>query len=317
MEINNIHDKLVKEILSNKENAIDFLYEILPTEMSEGLDFQTLKFANTSYITPELKETFSDIVMDCTLKNGKNLQISILLEHKSYKSPHASFQILGYQSKGYLQQLASGKSLRLIIPLLFYHGKEKWQFRPVEDFFTEYPQYLQSYVPRFDTIFKNANEMQEDIEDLPNAVLAAMLITQLYNDDIPHMLNLIYEVVKFMPTSELRNSFKPIFVFIFEITSKKGGIDLYLDQNSNLKKIYMSLTEEYDAKVEARGVAKGVAEGVALGVAEGELKTQKIVVTNMYKNGMAVQLIANIAQISTEKIIEILKSEGLWSNDSR
>jgi predicted transposase YdaD len=41
--INNIHDKFVKELLSNKEIAISFLEENLPKTLLQRIDLQSIE----------------------------------------------------------------------------------------------------------------------------------------------------------------------------------------------------------------------------------------------------------------------------------
>ncbi|MFN3590413.1 MAG: Rpn family recombination-promoting nuclease/putative transposase, partial [Spirosomataceae bacterium] len=48
--INNIHDKFVKELLANREVAIAFLSEFLPSEIVILFDFDTLIYEPTSYL---------------------------------------------------------------------------------------------------------------------------------------------------------------------------------------------------------------------------------------------------------------------------
>ena len=80
----NIHDKFIKTILSDKDNAKVFLKTFLPEKISNKIDFSTLKYANKSFISDELKETFADIIFECNFKNSNQSKyISILLEHKS------------------------------------------------------------------------------------------------------------------------------------------------------------------------------------------------------------------------------------------
>lgn len=40
--ITNIHDKFIKQILSNKELAVEFLQQYLPEPLNSILDFETL-----------------------------------------------------------------------------------------------------------------------------------------------------------------------------------------------------------------------------------------------------------------------------------
>lgn len=110
-------------MFSDKEMAISFLSEMLPSDVVELLEFDTLTYNDKSYITAELEEIFSDMVMDIDLKTGSKLKVCILLEHKSYVDPNVTIQILRYLGEAYNKQLASKEILRPILPVLYYHGK--------------------------------------------------------------------------------------------------------------------------------------------------------------------------------------------------
>ncbi|HRF41699.1 MAG TPA: Rpn family recombination-promoting nuclease/putative transposase, partial [Saprospiraceae bacterium] len=60
--VHNPHDRFFKSLMHNRETAIAFLEEFLPDEVKEVLDLQSLELANTTFLTDELKQYFSDIV---------------------------------------------------------------------------------------------------------------------------------------------------------------------------------------------------------------------------------------------------------------
>lgn len=99
--VNNPHDKFVKEMLSDRELAIEFLQAYLPQDVSVLLDIPRMEYANTSFISPELEEAFADIVLRIPFKDKSDQAfISILLESKSEPEKYAIFQILSYLANG-------------------------------------------------------------------------------------------------------------------------------------------------------------------------------------------------------------------------
>ena len=68
-DISNPHDKFFKEIITDKENALDFLKAVLPAKLCKNLDFSTLGIDNNSYVDEDLSENFSDTVYNCVYKN--------------------------------------------------------------------------------------------------------------------------------------------------------------------------------------------------------------------------------------------------------
>jgi len=129
-EIDKIHDKIFKKIFGSVQNTKDFLKKILPTEIKTRLDFKTIKIDNTYYVSNEFKEGYSDIVVKAKMNSvtGEkiNSNIYFLLEHKSEGNVKIFFQMLKYMVFVWEKDINAHKPLRVIIPIVFYHGKEKW-----------------------------------------------------------------------------------------------------------------------------------------------------------------------------------------------
>jgi|GEM_PF-1950412 len=70
-DITNIHDKFIKQILSNKELAVEFLKQYLPEALTSILDFETLTQQDTSYITDRLKTSYSDLIWGVQIKGQR------------------------------------------------------------------------------------------------------------------------------------------------------------------------------------------------------------------------------------------------------
>ena len=60
-------------------------------------------------------------------------------------------------------QLKKKQPLILIIPVLFYHGKEKWKIRRFEEYFDGIDDYLKAYIPDFNFIFTDIGKVPDDM----------------------------------------------------------------------------------------------------------------------------------------------------------
>lgn len=182
MKIHNQHDALLKELLSFPENARDFLKNFLPAHIFDKLDAENVQQLKTSFINNELTEHFSDTILQCKLKNeNTSCYKSILLEHKSYKDKYVCFQFFAYMAQAYLQQIKEGDDLKIVIPMVFYHGKELWELKNCRDFFSDFPEDYQIYVPHFETIFSDLVRVpDEKLASLQNKFLVATMFAQKY-----------------------------------------------------------------------------------------------------------------------------------------
>lgn len=135
----NRHDSFSRKILSDNEIATDYFKSYLPSNISEKLDFSTLAEVAHTYVSKELRQRFADIVFTCSIRSETdrevraNVKISILIEHKSYVDKFAPLQIGSYLFSGYLKQIKNEEDLMPIIPILFYHGREKWEHKSIPD----------------------------------------------------------------------------------------------------------------------------------------------------------------------------------------
>ncbi|HHB52146.1 MAG TPA: transposase, partial [Saprospiraceae bacterium] len=98
------------------------------------LDLETIQICDTSFINDDLRETFADVLFSFKLKGeDKELYISVLLEHKSVPDKNTPIQVLYYIAQAYYDQIQNGEKLQTVLPLVYYHGKKTWEYKPLDD----------------------------------------------------------------------------------------------------------------------------------------------------------------------------------------
>ena len=145
----NPHDKLFREVISNRENALELVQSTFPPTLTQLLDFSTFALENTSYINDSLKEHYSDVVYQCKLNEHK-VKVCLLFEHKSYVVKHPHIQLLRYMLSAWEQQLKQKQPLQLVIPMIFYHHTAQWKVRPMYDYFGKIPSALHPFIPHLE-----------------------------------------------------------------------------------------------------------------------------------------------------------------------
>ncbi|NKQ34519.1 MAG: Rpn family recombination-promoting nuclease/putative transposase, partial [Chloroflexi bacterium] len=126
-ELSNPHDRFFKETFSRVEVARDLLANYLPPEVVALLDLETLEARSDSFVDADLQEQFADLLYQVQMQDGRPAYVYVLLEHKSYPDPNTAFQILRYQVRIWEDDWRNGEVLRPIIPLVLYHGRERWR----------------------------------------------------------------------------------------------------------------------------------------------------------------------------------------------
>ena len=228
----NVHDKLFKQMMSLKSQAVALASSFLPQDVLDEIDLDSFELSNVSFIDAKLKEYFADIIYTCNTKENKEIKISFLLEHKSYYDPHLPLQLLRYLVEGYDYQYVKEdkKELSLIIPVLIYHGATAWQKREIEDMLPLSNAILGRYIPNF-------NYDVIDLLSTTDAYLKSMEIGHLlpatfllfkHRGDKDYFLENIENILIFVKrtvTEEERNLFikslKRYIIGIFEMTNQE------------------------------------------------------------------------------------------------
>lgn len=159
------HDEFFKATFGRREIALDYLQHMLPGELHEVLDLSKLERVNGSFVSPALKEYFSDMVYQCPLKlpeRGEGVYPIFLFEHKSKYTSRPHLQLLRYLLDAWDEQLQNKKKLTPIIPIVVYHGVKKWKVRAFSSYFGKnLPASLLPFVPSFDYIFTHINDLSD------------------------------------------------------------------------------------------------------------------------------------------------------------
>ena len=83
---NNPHDKLIKIVFSDRQEAVTFFQNKLPQEIVKNIDWDTLELEGSNYIDEEMQESESDLVYSVDFKNGRGkCFLYLLFEHPILK----------------------------------------------------------------------------------------------------------------------------------------------------------------------------------------------------------------------------------------
>jgi len=279
----NLHDKLFKQTFSVRSEAKAFVQLYLPKWISHNLDFRYFKRSSDSYINDQLKEYFSDMVYTCKWKGKEKIQISFLLEHKSYMPENILIQLLRYLVEAYEHQLLQKEPLTFIIPVVIYHGKQKWEKRSFDTYFNLPDERLKQYLPVFNYEFVDVMEITNELlkDTTVGYFLRSTFLLFKYKDDKEAVMRESKEIFIFVEkelTEEQKRSFiKSLLTYIFKVfrfeqeefrqyTKKIGDMVDY---------IAGSLYDQAVKKGEQKGMEKGMEKGIEKGIEKGMVKGSK------------------------------------------
>ncbi|MBF0191361.1 MAG: Rpn family recombination-promoting nuclease/putative transposase [Magnetococcales bacterium] len=123
------HDKLFKALMSNPETAGALLREHLPQEIVALLACDHPELVKGSFISPELRPYFSDMIFKAKTLSLKDLYFYLLVEHKSFHDRKVAWQLDRGRHRFMEQKEKENPdwlTLPAIIPFVLYHGAQEW-----------------------------------------------------------------------------------------------------------------------------------------------------------------------------------------------
>ena len=185
----NIHDKFFKENFSRQDIAVDFVRELFPSTLLAKLQLDTFALTPNSYVEPSLTEYFADIVYECRTGESQPVQIAILFEHKSYREKYPHFQLLRYQLNSWEQAQKQNETPTLIIPIIIYHGKSRWQYEPLKSYFGVVDSEFIAYLPEFHYLLYDISHVPDErLLSFRNKFLATSLFLMKHREHEQQLL---------------------------------------------------------------------------------------------------------------------------------
>ena len=130
-KIDRIHDKMFTNVFQKVDNARALLKKVLPEKIKKRIDFSSIEIEDTDYVSKQFEEYFSDIVIKVKMKSktgGKiPTDICFIVEHKTEGRIRIFIQILKYMVEEWQKDIDEKRPLRIIIPIVFYHGEKDWK----------------------------------------------------------------------------------------------------------------------------------------------------------------------------------------------
>ncbi|SHF12553.1 Rpn family recombination-promoting nuclease/putative transposase [Caloramator proteoclasticus] len=321
MKIQNPHDKFFKEVFSNIEVAKDFIINYVPKEIVEIIDLDTLSLQKDSFINEQLKEVYSDMLFKAKINNYEGY-IYFLFEHKSYVSRQTALQLLRYVVEIWdmnIKKEGVGK-LPVIIPLVIYHGNERWNIRndlgTIIEGYEELKEEVKRYIPNFEYLLYDLSSYED--EDIKGQVLLRIMISALRDITIKDAKGMIDAVIKVASClAELQDKqtglqyFETYLRYIFstdkgmtkqDFESIKRGVEKILVEGSEYT---MTLADIFREEGREEGIKKGIKEGERMALVKSIIK----VLTKKF--GILPDEIKNRIEVLDIATLELMFDEAL------
>lgn len=207
-EIPNPHNACFRDFFKDPDFVKAFIRYHIPEDICTLLDLDTIQVDLSGFVSQEHREYYADVMVTVQLKgHTENVNIYILLEHKSTPELLTRLQILNYMVQKWMDLKRNDQlpgRLPVIIPVVIYHGKGKWNYsRKFSDLFELPAEVLRPFVPEFKHMIHDISCMQDD-EFKTTTILEVfhLLFKYIHYPELETKLQEIYDLLETIPDQE-------------------------------------------------------------------------------------------------------------------
>ena len=282
------HDTVFKQFLANPETAQDFLSIHLPGALRDLCDLSTLRLESGSFIEPDLRPHYSDILYGVSTSGGDGY-IYCVIEHQSTPDRLMAFRLMRYCLAAMQSHLDKGhRQLPLVIPLLFYHGSR-----------SPYP---------FSTCWLDLFDHPEGAGQLYSGSFPLVDVTVLSDDEIMQhkriaLLELVQKHIRQKDMLELVPKLVALMGMELWTNEQIGALLNYISLASDTAKpeellravaaaspkyeeMVMTIAERLEQKGLEKGLKQGLKQGLEQGLEQGRQKERREVAMKMLSGGI-------------------------------
>ena len=268
---NTPHDALFRALVSSPARAEALLTEYLPQEISDLLDPGTPPEAmEGSFVDADAARTQCDALFRVKLRTGHEARIYALLEHKSTVDATAPLQILKYMVNIWLREIEAGTArdkLPPIIPLIFFHGQERWTAARSVMEMIDAPEELAPFLRDFAYLLHDLGEIEPlGLSRAPEVRAGLLALKVVHFDDIPpDFLDLMTGGA--LAGSEFERHILRYIVERMNMTPPMLEASLRRTKPDRWEALMGTVAEAWIEQGRAEGIEKGLAQGIEKGQA--------------------------------------------------
>lgn len=297
------HDDYFKLLMEVKENVVEFIQATFPEPLVQKIDFESLENINTSFRNNQIGNFRADVVYSGSYKNGKHFKITFLFEHKSFKAKLPHLQLLKYMIGLWEREHKNRAHPCVILPVLFYHGKQKWHYQKFEEYFDGVgddgidPD-LRPFIPEFEYIFVNLQEkgnawIYQNIRRI--GLRIGLLLMRNYSSPVLfEELTWIFEGMQELEKSEKgRHEIEEILLYLYQVREEPNEkIRQVMDHETFMSRPHPVGSTAWQITQEEKAISK--AEGIA------EAKT--MLAKNLLREGFSNEKIVDLTGLAYQEV---------------
>jgi hypothetical protein len=206
--IREFNDRATLRLLEDPGNLRDLL-QICEPELAPRLDFSRAQRINRSFIPADLQKEESDLIYRVPLRDSgpgsHEIWIYTLLEHQSKPDSAMALRLYLYIGELWDAQRrewedagtpANQRRLHLIVPLVFYTGRENWKTPINLSDMIDVPDGFERFVPSWETLFLPLHRSSEAVlTQFSSAIGWALRVLQAEQEPLIEMERVLTEAM--------------------------------------------------------------------------------------------------------------------------
>ena len=274
--VSNPHDHFFRETFSRRDVAVDFVRHYLSPSVVTQLDTSDLHIVKDSFIDPDLREHFSDLLYRTHLRDGQDAYVYVLFEHKSDAEPLVAFQLLRYVVRVWEQAIKQTKATHLppVVPVVVYHGTGVWRIDTrFQGLFAHHPE-LAAYIPNFRyQLCDLSTYSDEEIAGEALLKVTLLILKHVFDGDLgerlPDILSLLSDLAHAKSGLEY---LKVVLCYLTVATDRLSSEELH----HAVEEAFSPTGGALMATIAQRWIEQGIEQGIAQNARESILDTLQI-----------------------------------------
>lgn len=274
------HDIFMRGIFSFPELVLKILQFAIPPNLKPFIDFSTLKILPDTHVTDKLNISHSDTIYEAELKVSSlteqvqaddklpSFRFCFLGEFKSSKPDKPiDFQVEDYVRSIQQHDIKNKRPPSIVIPLLIYHGVEKWEYKRLYDYFAKYlPNEILEYVsfPKYLVIDLQAMSDDEIKKALGLGELRGAFLALKHAQDANFFKQHLADILNFVKNSSPTLLFQSYLKMLLEYSQRRSGLDdvefIEIFEQSNPEEEMATKFKTIFEVAEERAFEKGLAK---------------------------------------------------------
>ena len=296
--INQKHDKIFKEMLSDKKSTVDFINSFLHLNLAES----DIEKYEKEFRTSEFSNVEADVVYKI-----KNKNVFILIEHQSSVDYKMSYRIMRYKyaiiESAIDKKRLKEKSYRIpmVIPIVLYTGKRKWQKLLINDIEEKVEGYAENWLG-YTLIDVNEFSKEELLAD--NLIITkAMLIEKSKNKE--ELYKNIEDIINIQKEKNTFDNLELEKLIKYELseTEDKNIMNEFIEKIRNVEgrdEIMTNASRIINREIRKQrkaGLEQGLEQGIEQGFKQGIIQIAK-----KLKREMSIKDISRITGLTEQEI---------------